>query len=238
MDNINFKEIAQYLQDPLVLIGFFILIFFSLLVIIIKKGIMNFESSMNDSIKEHFPKGFRYFHVVAMLFCATLLISNTIAVKVIEFSWFTLPAGIIVFPLAYLSGDVLTEIYGYRKTRNVIWWGFFSLGIMSLFYWIATILTPAPFWKSDNPAFIKFFGFAPRIAFASLIAYVIGEFLNSAILSKLKVITKGKHFWLRAIGSTLIGQGADSLIFNLVAFFGIFPFKTVVLIAFSGLEPV
>ena len=180
------------------------------------------------------PVGYRYYHVVAMIFVATLLISNTIAGKVITCWGFTLPAGIIVFPLAYLAGDVMTEIYGFRKTRSLIWWGFFCLAGMSLFYWLATLLTPAPFWTEDNAAFVKFFGFVPRIALASLIAYLVGEFLNSMVLSRLKVKTQGKHFWLRALGSTVVGQGADSFIFNFIAFGGIFPTATVAYIAFSG----
>ena len=180
------------------------------------------------------PPGLRYYHAVAMIFVATLLISNTIAVKVITLWGFTLPAGIIVFPLAYLAGDILTEVYGFKKTRSLIWWGFFCLGGMSLFYWLATLLTPAPFWTEDNPAFVKFFGFVPRIALASLIAYVIGEFLNSMVLSKLKIKTQGRHFWLRAIGSTIVGQSADSFVFNFIAFGGVFPMATVAYIAFSG----
>ena len=180
------------------------------------------------------PPGLRYYHAVAMIFVATLLISNTIAVKVITLWGFTLPAGIITFPIAYLAGDILTEVYGFKKTRSLIWWGFFCLGGMSLFYWLATLLTPAPFWTEDNPAFVKFFGFVPRIALASLIAYVIGEFLNSMVLSKLKIKTQGRHFWLRAIGSTIVGQSADSFVFNFIAFGGVFPMATVAYIAFSG----
>lgn len=180
------------------------------------------------------PVGYRYYHVIAMIFVATLLISNTIAGKVITLWGFTLTAGIITFPIAYLAGDVMTEIYGFRKTRSLIWWGFFCLGGMSLFYWLATLLTPAPFWTEDNAAFVKFFGFLPRIALASLIAYLIGEFLNSMVMSRLKIKTQGKHFWLRAIGSTIVGQSADSFVFNFIAFGGVFPLATVAYIAFSS----
>ncbi|HEV2804783.1 MAG TPA: queuosine precursor transporter [Chthoniobacterales bacterium] len=178
--------------------------------------------------------GWRHFHVVAMLFVTTLIISNTIAVKVISLWGFTLPAGIITFPLAYLAGDVLTEVYGFRRTRPLIWSGFFCLGLVSLFYWLSTLLQPAAFWISDNAAFTKFFGFVPRIVLASLIAYLIGEFLNSVVMSRLKVATNGRHLWLRAIGSTVIGEGADSLIFNFTAFGGVFPTGTVAYIALSG----
>jgi len=187
-------------------------------------------STQSDSA----PIGYRYYHAVAMIFVATLLVSNTIAGKVIVLWGFTLPAGIIVFPISYIAGDVMTEIYGFRKTRSLIWWGFFCLGGMSLFYWLATLLTPAPFWVESNAAFVKFFGLVPRIALASLIAYLIGEFLNSMVLSRLKVKTQGKHFWLRAVSSTIVGQSADSFVFNFIAFAGIFPTSTVAYIAFSG----
>lgn len=168
-----------------------------------------------------------------MIFVLSLLAGNTLAVKIIEIGPFTLPAGIVVFPVAYIFGDTLTEVYGYRKTRSVIWWGFVALAGMSLFYWLATILPPAPFWK-DNEVFARLFGFVPRIAASSFVAYVVGELLNSIVLSKLKVKTKGRHFWLRAVASTVVGQGADSIIFNTLAFAGVFAWKELGVIILSG----
>jgi len=179
------------------------------------------------------PMGYRWFHAVSMMFVASLLVANTIAVKVVTVFGLTLPAGIIVFPVAYIFGDVLTEVYGFRRARSVIWWGFFCLAGMALLYWLATLLPSADFWQ-DQVAFERLFGFVPRIVFASFVAYLVGEFINSAILSRLKVRTQGRYFWLRAISSTIIGQGADSVVFNLVAFLGVFPVRTVVFIAFSG----
>jgi uncharacterized integral membrane protein (TIGR00697 family) len=179
------------------------------------------------------PPGYRAFHALAMIFVFSLLVANTIAVKIITLGSFTVPAGIIVFPIAYIFGDVLTETYGFEKTRSVIWWGFGCLLAMAAFYWIATLLPPAPFWK-DQEAFARLFGFVPRIAVSSLFAYLVGEFLNSAVLSKMKIVTNGKHFWLRAIASTIVGQGADSIVFNFAAFLGVFPVKDVVMIALSG----
>lgn len=176
---------------------------------------------------------YKYFHIVAMLFVASLLIANTLAVKIIQVGSFTLPAGILCFPIAYIINDTLTEVFGYEKTRSVIWWGFISLALMSLLYFIASKLTPAPFWK-DQDAFERLFGFVPRLGVASFIAYLIGSFLNSWVLSRMKVRTKGKHLWARTIGSTIIGEGADSIIFNCVAFIGIFEFADVISIAFSG----
>jgi queuosine precursor transporter len=179
------------------------------------------------------PVGYRYFHIVAMVFVMTLLVSNTIAAKVIIAGPFTLPAGIIVFPLAYIFGDILTEVYGFERSRTIIWWGFFCLAAMAAFYSIAAVLTPAPFW-TDDPAFDRLFGFVPRLAASSFAAYLVGEFLNSAILSKIKVATNGKHFWARAVGSTIVGQAADSVVFNFAAFYGVFPLADVAFIAFSG----
>lgn len=179
------------------------------------------------------PVGYRHFHAVAMVFVTSLLVANAIAVKVITLGVFTLPAGIIVFPIAYIFGDILTEVYGYASTRTVIWWGFFCLAAMSLFFWLATLLPPAPFWK-DQEGFSKLFGFVPRIAASSFIAYLIGEFLNSIVMSHLKVTTQGRHLWLRAVSSTIVGQAADSFVFNFAAFGGVFPARTVAFIALSG----
>ena len=168
-----------------------------------------------------------------MVFVSSLLIANAIAVKVISVWGFTLPAGIIVFPIAYIFGDVLTEVYGYANTRTVIWWGFFCLAGMSVFFWLATLLPPAVFWK-DQEGFAKLFGFVPRIALSSFVAYLIGEFLNSVIMSRMKVLNDGRHFWLRCCLSTFVGEGADSFVFNFAAFGGVFPVRTVGYIAFSG----
>jgi queuosine precursor transporter len=179
------------------------------------------------------PAGYRLYHAVAMVFVASLLIANTIAVKIIEVGPFTLPAGIIVFPLAYIFGDVLTEVYGFRKAKSIIYWGFAGLAMMALFYFVATRLRPAGFWPDQEP-FQRLFGFVPRIVGASFLAYLCGELLNAIVLSRLKVATNGRHFWLRATTSTLVGQGADSIIFNFVAFLGVFAFRDVLVIAFSG----
>jgi uncharacterized integral membrane protein (TIGR00697 family) len=168
-----------------------------------------------------------------MLFVASLLIGNTLAVKIIQVGSFTLPAGIVCFPIAYIVNDCLTEVYGYEKCRSAIWGGFICLSLMSLFYYCAVILPPASFWKGQQE-FANFFGFAPRIALASFIAFLIGSFLNSYIMSMMKIKTGGKHLWARTIGSTIVGEGADSIVFNCVAFIGVFTFKEVLVIALSG----
>jgi len=179
------------------------------------------------------PKGYRYFHIISMLFVASLIVGNTLAVKIIQVGSFSLPAGILCFPVSYIINDVLTEVYGYEKTRSIIWWGFFCLAFMSLLYYCATLLSPAPFWK-DQEAFVRLFGIVPRIAIASFIAFLIGSFLNSYVMSIMKIKTKGKYLWTRTIGSTIVGEGADSIVFNFVAFLGVFQFGDVMIIALSG----
>lgn len=179
------------------------------------------------------PKGYRYFHLVAMLFVATLLLGNTLAVKIIQIGTFSLPAGIVCFPLAYIVNDCLTEVYGYEKCRTVIWGGFICLALMALFYYIAVILPPASFWEGQE-AFAMFFGFVPRIVLGSFIAFLLGSFLNSYVLSRMKIKSQGRHLWKRTIGSTIVGEGVDSIVFNCIAFVGIFPFKDVMFIALSG----
>jgi queuosine precursor transporter len=171
--------------------------------------------------------------VVGMLFVAFLLISNTIAVKIVVIAGFVLPAGILTFPVTYLFGDVLTEVYGFYKSRLIIWTGFLCLLLMAGFYLLSVKLTPAPFWDGQQ-SYARFFQLSPRIAVASLVAYLFGEFLNSIVISRMKIWTKGKHFWMRAIGSTIAGQGVDSLIFNFAAFYGVFATRQVVYIALSG----
>lgn len=179
------------------------------------------------------PKGYRYFHVIAMLLVASLLIGNTVAVKVITFAGFAIPAGILCFPIAYIVNDVLTEVYGFQKAKSVIWWSFVSLAFMTLIYYLATLITPAPFWQ-EQPSFEKIFSFVPRIALGSLIAFLVGSLLNAMVLSRMKIWSNGKHLWMRTIGSTIVGEAADSVIFNLIAFGGIFATKDLVTIMISG----
>jgi len=179
------------------------------------------------------PKGYRFFHVVAMLSVATLLISNTIAVKIFSIGDFSFPAGIIVFPIDYILGDILTEIYGYERNRSVIWVGFVALSIMVICYVTAVKLPPVPFWH-DQAAFQKLFNQTPRIALASFLAYLLGSFSNSYVLSKMKILTKGKYLWTRTIGSTIVAEAFDSFVFNFVAFAGIFGLSDLFVVALSG----
>jgi len=150
------------------------------------------------------------------------MLSNTVATKLISIGPFIVSGGIIVFPLTYIFGDVLTEVYGYKQSRKIIWTGFFVLLLMSLVYWLVGILPPAMGWLNQT-AYNTILGLVPRIALASLIAYWLGEFSNSFVLAKMKLLTQGRHLWMRTIGSTIVGEGIDSTVFVILAFYGVFP---------------
>jgi len=165
---------------------------------------------------------YKYFDVIMALFVAVLLISNIASVKIVSLWMFTFDGGTILFPLSYIFGDILTEVYGYPRSRKVIWTGFFAALMMSLILWVVQVMPAASGWNNQQ-AYESVIGFVPRIVIASLIAYFSGEFTNSYILSRLKIITKGKFLWMRTIGSTLAGEGIDTAIFCMVAFYGVLP---------------
>jgi len=175
--------------------------------------------------------GYRYLNLLTAIFVTTLVVSNIIAVKLIGIGGLVVPAAVILFPVAYIFGDVLTEVYGYQRARQVIWIGFFCNLLAVLAIWIAGLLPPAAFWTAGlygtpqdaQQAYQAILGFTPRLLLASFIAYLVGEFLNSFVLARLKVRTQGRYLWLRTISSTVIGQGADSFIFITLAFWGIIP---------------
>lgn len=186
---------------------------------------------MNTNGK-HF-KEFRYFTLIGGIFVAALLISNIAAQKLFIMGPFTFTAGILLFPLTYIFGDVLTEVYGYARSRQIIWAGFFGNVLMVGFLWIAAALPPAPGWPGQD-AFASVLAFLPRIALASIVAYAVGEFSNSYVLAKMKVWTSGKKLWLRTIGSTVVGQGIDTALFVLIAFYGVFPNELIAATIVSG----
>jgi queuosine precursor transporter len=128
-------------------------------------------------------------------------------------------AGVLFFPISYVFGDILTEVYGYARSRRVIWAGFAALFFASFMAWVVVSLPPAPFWK-NQAAYAVAFGNAWRISAASMIAYFCGEFVNSFVLAKMKIVTQGRMLWSRTIGSTLFGEGVDSLLFYPLAFWG------------------
>ena len=157
--------------------------------------------------------------IITAIFITCLITANTIAVKIIILGPIFLPAAIFVFPLSYIFGDVLTEVYGYQWTRKVIWLGFICNLIFVLFVWIGQLLPPAPFWK-EQQSYASILGYAPRMLAASFLGYLAGEFTNSFILAKMKIMTRGRWLWSRTISSTVIGQGLDTSIFITLAFIG------------------
>ena len=164
--------------------------------------------------------GFRYFDFVMAAFVAILLLSNVIGAAKLASLWgYTFGAGILFFPLGYVIGDVLTEVYGYARARRCIWAGFAALIFMAFMSWVVVSLPPAEGW-TNQPAYDAVFGQVPRIVFASVVAFWAGEFVNSIVLAKLKVLTQGRYLWTRTISSTVFGQGVDSLLFYPLAFWG------------------
>lgn len=162
------------------------------------------------------------FLVLVTLFVTTLLTANIIAVKLIAVGAMILPAAVIIFPVSYILGDVLTEVYGYSAARRVIWLGFVCNAFMVLAIMAAGALPAAPSWAAQS-AYARILGFAPRILAASFAAYLVGEFVNSAVLAKMKVATQGRWLWTRTVASTLVGQAFDSVIFITIVFTGIIP---------------
>ena len=164
--------------------------------------------------------GFRYFDFVMAAFVAILLLSNVIGAAKLASLWgYTFGAGILFFPLGYVIGDVLTEVYGYARARRCIWAGFAALIFLAFMSWVVVSLAPAEGW-TNQPAYEAVFGQVPRIVFASVVAFWAGEFVNSIVLAKLKVLTQGRYLWTRTISSTVFGQGVDSLLFYPLAFWG------------------
>ncbi len=159
-------------------------------------------------------------------FLTSLLVSNVIAGKLIDVAGIALPSAVILFPVTYILSDVFTEVYGFRKTRMVIWGGFAANLLMSLIF-IVAIRLPFPAFFQDQGAYAKVLGMAPRVVAASLVAYWAGEFANSIVLSKLKKATKGKHLWARTIASTIVGQCLDTVLFIGIAFIGVVPSSVV-----------
>lgn len=165
---------------------------------------------------------FKYYDIILGLFVAVLLISNVASSKILQLGPFTFDGGTILFPVSYIFGDILTEVYGYRNSRRVIWTGFFAAFLMSLTFIAVGKLPPAPGWANQE-AFDKILGITPRIVAASLLAYFSGEFSNSYTLAKMKIMTRGRWLWTRTVGSTIVGEGVDTLLFVMIAFYGVLP---------------
>jgi len=168
---------------------------------------------------------FRYYDFMMAAFVAIILLSNVLGAGKVAQVWipgwgfWPFGAGILFFPVSYVIGDVLTEVYGYARARRVIWAGTAAVLFMAFMSWVVVMLPPAPDWK-NQAAYDVIFGQVPRIVFASLCAFWAGEFVNSYVLARMKLWTQGKHLWSRTIGSTIAGEGVDSLIFYPLAFLG------------------
>ena len=178
-------------------------------------------------------KNYKYLGTISVFFVSVLLISNVASTKIIDLKWFTFDGGTLLFPLSYIFGDILTEVYGYRRSRYVIWLGFFMALLMSAVFIIVGVLPSAPDWGNQS-AYDLILGLTPRIVLASLVAYSFGEFSNSFILAKMKIWTKGKMLWMRTIGSTLVGELVDSAIFIIIAFWGVLPNSLLITLIISN----
>ncbi|HEX3177006.1 MAG TPA: queuosine precursor transporter [Methylomirabilota bacterium] len=158
----------------------------------------------------------------AALFVTCLLTANTMASKLMVVNGIVLTAGIVIFPISYVLGDVLTEVWGYAAARRVIWLGFVCNALMVAALWLGGELPPAPFWKGQD-AYELMFGQTPRVLAASFLAYLVGEFANAFVLAKMKIATQGRWLWMRTIGSTVVGQALDSVVFVTLAFAAVVP---------------
>lgn len=184
------------------------------------------------------PKTYKYYDFIMAAFVTVMLCSNFISARKqvglpVGGHVFVFGAGVLFFPISYLFGDVLTEVYGYARSRKVVWAGFGALGFAAFMSWVVVKLPPAPGWP-DQAIMQRIFGSSWRIVLASMMGFFTGEFVNSFVLAKLKVWTRGRFLWVRTIGSTLAGEMADSLIFYPVAFLGIWSTEQVIHILFMN----
>ncbi len=177
----------------------------------------------------------KWLPVITGIFVGILLISNIASVKLVLLGPFTFDGGTLLFPISYIFGDILTEVYGYRASRKVIWTGFSAAALMSLTLWAVGKLPGPEDWTGEmQQSYETIVAPVGRIVTASLIAYLAGEFSNSFVLAKLKIYTRGKFLWIRTISSTLIGEGIDTVIFCLVAFYGVWSTEILITIIISN----
>lgn len=175
----------------------------------------------------------KHLDTIGILFVAVLLVSNVASSKILNLGPFTFDGGTILFPLSYIFGDIITEVYGYGRARKMIWLGFICALLMSLVFIVVGKLPPAAGWDNQD-AYNKILGLTPRIVLASLAAFWCGSFVNAFILAKLKILTNGRWLWARTIGSTVVGELLDSTIFVVIAFFGILPNALLVTLVVSN----
>jgi uncharacterized integral membrane protein (TIGR00697 family) len=180
-----------------------------------------------------YPPQFRYFDILVSAFVAVLLISNIVAPKFIAFGPVRLSGAQLLFPLTYIFGDIFTEVYGYAGSRRAIWNGFFASALMMVISMIIVALPPSPDWPYQQ-AYATVLGFMPRLVIASLIAYWAGEFANSFVMARMKVVTGGRYLWMRTIGSTAVGQAVDTVLVMVIAFAGVMSNRDIVSVIIWG----
>lgn len=176
---------------------------------------------------------FKYLDILIGIFVMIILVSNVISVKIFEVGPFGFDGGTILFPLAYIFGDIFTEVYGYKNSRRIIWTGFLANILMAAAFIVVGKLPSAIGWQNQE-AYNIILGWVPRIVLASIIAYWVGSFTNSVVLAKMKVWTRGKWLWTRTIGSTIVGELLDTLIFCFIAFFGQIPIGLLLTVIISN----
>ena len=162
------------------------------------------------------------FMLLSVTFCVCLILANLLATKQVQFGLLNLTAGVFIFPISYVVNDCITEVWGYRRAKLIIWTGFVMNFAFVLLAWLADLIPGAPYWTNQE-GFHALFGLAPRVALASFAAFLAGSFLNAYVMSRMKIHDKGKRFSLRAITSTIVGELADSLVFFPIALGGIVP---------------
>lgn len=178
---------------------------------------------MQPDTEHHSSGGYSiWFLLIVATFITCLITANIIAVKLVDLGGLIVDAGIVIFPISYIVGDVLTEVYGFRQARRVIWLGFLCNLIVVIGIVVGQALPAAGFWEAQD-AYDRILGYTPRILIASFIAFLVGEFANSYVLARMKVATQGRWLWSRTITSTIVGQGFDSVIFIFIAFWGTSP---------------
>jgi queuosine precursor transporter len=186
-----------------------------------------------SELKHDYPPQFRYFDILVSIFVAVLLVSNIVASKLVSIGPMLLSGAQLLFPITYIFGDIFTEVYGYAGSRRAIWNGFLASALMATISAVVVALPPAEGW-AHQAAFETVMGQVPRIVVASLIAYWAGEFTNSFVMARMKVITGGKRLWMRTIGSTAVGQAVDTVLVMVIAFGGVMTTEQIVKVITSG----
>ena len=185
------------------------------------------------NLLHEYPQNFKYYDLLVSAFVAVLLISNLVAPKFIEWGPFLFSGAQLLFPITYIFGDIFTEVYGYAGSRRAIWNGFLASILLTVISTLIVALPPAPDWK-NQAAYEIVLGSMPRIVIASLLAYWAGEFTNSFVMARMKVLTDGKFLWMRTIGSTVVGQAVDSILVITIIFAGTVPVSKLLILMVSG----